>query len=260
MSPLWKLFILLGLLASHSALPEQPWPGLAKVHTESRSTLAQIIAQGLMRHNAEGRIQNLQLLSSLNGSEHVAPGMVGWLIGSTSFQQQKEDSINITNIQLDYGRIQMSFHKEWFSANISLEFDIRFRLPFNNKIIQLRARMNLVVEFWLEKDEFGRRDLAMGNCHVEPSSVGVMVLTENTPPKMKHFIRNLRENLEKVIPRLVASQVCPLMDEILRQLDVKLLKSLLGVCLRPYGKDCSDLANGWKRYPPPEPEGCLHVL
>uniref|UniRef100_G3SSR4 Lipid-binding serum glycoprotein N-terminal domain-containing protein n=2 Tax=Elephantidae TaxID=9780 RepID=G3SSR4_LOXAF len=135
-------------------------------------------------------------------------------------------SINITNIQLD-SRIRMSFHKEWFWANISLEFDIRFRLPFNNKIIQLHAHVNLVVEFWLEKDEFGRRDLAMGSCHVEPSSVNVMVLTEDIPPKMKHFIRNLRENLEKVIPLLVASQVCPLMDEILRQLDVKLLKSLL---------------------------------
>nr|XP_023405656.1 BPI fold-containing family A member 3 [Loxodonta africana] len=168
-------------------------------------------------------------------------------------------SINITNIQLD-SRIRMSFHKEWFWANISLEFDIRFRLPFNNKIIQLHAHVNLVVEFWLEKDEFGRRDLAMGSCHVEPSSVNVMVLTEDIPPKMKHFIRNLRENLEKVIPLLVASQVCPLMDEILRQLDVKLLKSLLGECLQPYGKDSLDMANGWKKYPPPEPEGCLHFL
>ncbi|XP_064132494.1 BPI fold-containing family A member 3 [Loxodonta africana] len=224
MPPFWKLFILLDLLALHSVLPKQPRPSLAKAHTESRSTLARIIVQGLVSHNAEGRIQSLQLLSSLNGSGNAAPGMVGWLIGSSDFQQQQEDR------------------------------------PFNNKIIQLHAHVNLVVEFWLEKDEFGRRDLAMGSCHVEPSSVNVMVLTEDIPPKMKHFIRNLRENLEKVIPLLVASQVCPLMDEILRQLDVKLLKSLLGECLQPYGKDSLDMANGWKKYPPPEPEGCLHFL
>ena len=37
-------------------------------------------------------------------------------------------SANITNIQLDHGRTQMSFHKEWFSAKISLEFDIDLRL------------------------------------------------------------------------------------------------------------------------------------
>ncbi|XP_007932915.1 BPI fold-containing family A member 3 [Orycteropus afer afer] len=230
MHPLWKLLILFGLLALHSVLPMQPWPGLANAHMETRSTLASIIAQGLMRHNTEGRLQNLPLRSSLNDLRHEAPGMVGWLIGSQSFQQQQqqqEDSINITHIQLGYGRIRMSFHKEWFSANISLEFDIRFRLPFNNKIIQLHTSMNLIAEFWLEKDEFGRRDLVMGNCSMEPSSVSVMVVTEGIPSKMKHFLSNLRENLEKVIPHVVASQVCPLMDEILRQLDVKLLKSLL---------------------------------
>lgn len=42
-------------------------------------------------HNAEGRIQNICLLDSLNASGQVAPGMVGWLIsGSKSLQQQKE--------------------------------------------------------------------------------------------------------------------------------------------------------------------------
>lgn len=37
-------------------------------------------------------------------------------------------SANITNIQLDYSGIRISFHKEWFSANILLEFDIDLRL------------------------------------------------------------------------------------------------------------------------------------
>lgn len=37
-------------------------------------------------------------------------------------------SISIASVQLDYGGIQMSFHKEWFSANISLELDIEFGL------------------------------------------------------------------------------------------------------------------------------------
>lgn len=41
MRPLWRLLILLGLLAWPSVLlPRQPWPGLAKAHTESKSTLA----------------------------------------------------------------------------------------------------------------------------------------------------------------------------------------------------------------------------
>ncbi|XP_037668151.1 BPI fold-containing family A member 3 isoform X2 [Choloepus didactylus] len=173
-----------------SVLHKQPWPGLAKARVGSGSTLARIIAQGLMKHNAEGRIQNIHLLESLNDSVQAAPGMVGWLIGSTNIQQQE-------------GR------------------------PFNSKIIQMRSRMNLVVECWLERDEFGRRDLVMGSCHTEPSSASVTILTEDIPPKMKHFLRNLRENVERVNPRLVESQVCPLIDEILRQLDVKLLKSLL---------------------------------
>ncbi|XP_072800138.1 BPI fold-containing family A member 3 isoform X4 [Vicugna pacos] len=136
-------------------------------------------------------------------------------------------SANITNVQLDYGRIRTSFHKEWFLANISLGFDIDLRLPFNNQIIRTHAHMNLAVEFRLEKDEFGRRDLVIGHCRVEPSSVHTKFLTEDIPPKIKHFLRNLRENLEKVIPHLIESQVCPLIDEILRQLDVKLLKSLM---------------------------------
>ncbi|XP_046533995.1 BPI fold-containing family A member 3-like [Equus quagga] len=48
------------------------------------------------------------------------------------------------------------------------------------------------------------------------------------PPKMKHFLRNFRHNLKKVIPHQVESHVCPLTGEVLRQLDVKLLKSLRG--------------------------------
>ncbi|XP_014652289.1 PREDICTED: BPI fold-containing family A member 3 [Ceratotherium simum simum] len=227
MHPLWRLLVLLSLLALPSALREQPWPGLAKAQADSNSALARIIAQGLMKHNAEGRIQNIRLLDSLNAWGQMAPGMVGWLIGSMGLQQHQEGSANITNVQLDYGEIRMSFRKEWFSANISVEFDADLRLPLNNKIITAHARVHLAVEFWLEKDEFGRRDLVIGNCCVQPGSVHTTILTEDSPPKMKHFLRNLRENLEKVIPHLVESQVCPLIGEVLRQLDVKLLKSLM---------------------------------
>ncbi|XP_075384060.1 BPI fold-containing family A member 3 [Tenrec ecaudatus] len=253
MAPLWKPLILLGLLPLLSILPKQPGSGLTEAHLESRPTLARIIAQGLTRLHAESRVQNLQLLSSLNTSEHGPAGMVGWLIGSTGLQQQEEDSINITNVHMDCGEIQMSAHKEWFSASIALEFDLLFRLPFNGKIIPLRTRMDLTVEFWLQKDEFGRRDLVIGNCCVKPNSVG-MLLIEDVPPKAQSLLSKLRENLEKVIPQLVASQVCPLMEEILRQLDVKLLKSLLGECLCPHRKDCLGMASGSKKCLPPEPE------
>ncbi|NP_001230184.1 BPI fold-containing family A member 3 isoform X1 [Sus scrofa] len=227
MHSLWRLLVLLSLLALPSALHKQHGLGPAKAYTDGKSALARLIAQGLMKHNTEGRIQNIRLLDSLNASGKMAPGMVGWLISSMSLQQHQAGSANITNIQLDCGGIRMSFHKEWFLANISLEFDVDLRLPFNKQIVKTHVRMNLAVEFWLEKDQFGRRDLAMGNCRVEPSSVRTTVLTEDISPKMKHFLRNLREKLAKVIPHLIESQVCPLMDEILRQLDVKLLKSLM---------------------------------
>uniref|UniRef100_A0A8C6ACK2 BPI fold containing family A member 3 n=1 Tax=Marmota marmota marmota TaxID=9994 RepID=A0A8C6ACK2_MARMA len=186
-----------------------------------------VIAQGLMNHNAEDRIQNIHLLDSLNVSGRMAPGMVGWLLGGMNIQQQHEISINITNVQLDCGGIQIHFHKEWFSANISLEFDIDLRLPFNNNIMKTHEHMSLAVEFWLQKDQFGRRDLVMGECLVEPGSLHTTVLTEAIPPRMKHFLHSLKENLEKIIPHLVESQVCPLTGEILRQLDVKLLKGLV---------------------------------
>ncbi|XP_020758175.2 BPI fold-containing family A member 3 isoform X4 [Odocoileus virginianus] len=227
MHSVWRLLVLLGLLALPSALHKPQQPGLAKTYTDSKSALARIIAQGLMKHDTEGRIQNIHLLDSLNASGQMAPGMVGWLIGSTSLHHHQEGSANITNVQLDYGGIWMSFHKERFTANISLGFDIDLRLPFNNHIIKTHERMNLSVEFWLEKDEFGRRDLVIGKCHVEPKSVHTTFLTEAIPPKVNPFLRNFRDNLEKVIPHLIESQVCPLIDEILRQLDVKLLKSLM---------------------------------
>ncbi|XP_031228222.1 BPI fold-containing family A member 3 isoform X4 [Mastomys coucha] len=192
---LWRfLVLLLGLLAFPSALPKQPWPGLTKAHKDGRSTLARIIAQGLLMHNAEGRIQSMRLLDRLNVSGIVAPGMVGWLIGGMNFQQQQE---------------------------------IR---PFNSDIIKTHACMGLTAESWLEKDEFGRRELVMGRCQMEPGSKGTSMSTEAVSPKMMHFLHNLRESLGKVIPNLVESQVCPLIGEILRQLDVKLLKGLVGDC------------------------------
>ncbi|PNJ57424.1 BPIFA3 isoform 4 [Pongo abelii] len=191
MCPLWRLLILLGLLALPLAPHKQPWPGLAKAHRDNKSTLARIIAQGLIKHNAESRIQNIHFGDRLNASAQVAPGMVGWLISSRKHQQQQESR------------------------------------SFDNNIIKMCAHMSIVVEFWLEKDEFGRRDLVTGKCDAEPSSVHVAVLTEAIPPKMNQFLYNLKENLQKVLPHLVESQVCPLIGEILGQLDVKLLKSLI---------------------------------
>uniref|UniRef100_H0VN12 Lipid-binding serum glycoprotein N-terminal domain-containing protein n=1 Tax=Cavia porcellus TaxID=10141 RepID=H0VN12_CAVPO len=179
-----------------------------------------VIALGLMKHNAEDQIQSIHLLESLNGSRKVVPRMVGWLIGGMKLQRQQEISINITNVQLDCVGIQMSVHKEWLSTNISLEFDIE--LTLNNTA--LHTSMNLAAEFWLEKDEYGRRDLMVGQCCTEPnkSSGG-----QGPCSKVKHFLHNLKENVGKVIPHLVENQVCPLVGDLLRQLDVKLLKGLM---------------------------------
>ncbi|XP_004631033.1 BPI fold-containing family A member 3 isoform X1 [Octodon degus] len=219
----WRLLVLLTLLTLH----KQPWPGLAQAHLDSKSTLARIITQGLMKHKAEDQIQSIRLLDSLNNSRQVVPGMVGWLIGGMKLQQQQQQeiSLNITNVQLDCAGIPMSFHKEWFSTNILLEFDIELTLSFNNSTV-LHTSMSLVAEFWLEKDEYGRRDLVVGQCCTEPN-VLVTVLTEAVPFKMKHFLHNLKENIGKTVPHLVENQVCPLIGDLFRQLDVKLLKGLM---------------------------------
>ncbi|XP_023374833.1 BPI fold-containing family A member 3 isoform X2 [Otolemur garnettii] len=190
MCPLWRLLILLGLLALPLTLNKKPLPGLAKAHINSKPTLARIIAQGLIKYDVEGRIQNIHLLDSLNAPGQVAPGMVGWLIGSRKLQQKQ---------------------------------DIRAL----NNIVNMHVHMYLIVVFWLEKDEFGRGDLVIGKCHTEPSSVFVTILTDTIPPRMRHMLFNLKENLRKIIPHLVEGQVCPLICEILGQLDVKLLKSLM---------------------------------
>ncbi|XP_031998431.1 BPI fold-containing family A member 3 isoform X2 [Hylobates moloch] len=191
MCPLWRLLILFGLLALPLAPYKQPWPGLAQAHRDNKSTLARIIAQGLIKHNAESRIQNIHFGDRLNASAQVAPGMVDWLISGRKHQQRQESR------------------------------------SFDNNNIKMCAHMSIVVEFWLEKDEFGQRDLVIGKCDAEPSSVHVAVLTKAIPPKMNQFLYNLKENLQKVLPHLVESQVCPLIGEILGQLDVKLLKSLI---------------------------------
>ncbi|XP_048205347.1 BPI fold-containing family A member 3 [Perognathus longimembris pacificus] len=227
MHPLWSLLFLLGFLALPLALHKQPWPGLATAHTGSKSILARIIAQGLLEHNAEGRIQSIHHVDSVNISGQVVPGMVGWLIGSMNFRQQ-EISVNISNVQLDCGGIQMSGPKEWILANISLDFDMELRLPFNIDVFKVRVHMDLLVESWLKKDQFGRRDLVMGKCRVEPGSISTTSLTETITSKMKQALYNLKEKLAKIIPNLVENQVCPLVSKILGQLDVKLLKGLMG--------------------------------
>ncbi|XP_069863890.1 BPI fold-containing family A member 3 isoform X4 [Dipodomys merriami] len=197
---LWSLLFLLGFLALH----KQPWPGLVTAHPGSKSILARIIAQGLLEHNAEGRIQSIHHVDSVNIS-----------------------GVNISNVQLDCGEIQMSDQKEWILANISLDFDMELRLPFNVDIFKTHAHMDLSVEFWLEKDQFGRRDLVLGRCRMEPGSVSTTSLTETIPSKMKQTLHSLKENLGKIIPNLVENQVCPLIGEILGQLDVKLLQGLM---------------------------------
>ena len=68
--------------------PPQPLPGH---HAMSLvPCLFLVIAQGLTKHNTEGRIQNIHLLDSLNASGQMAPGMVGWLISSMSHHHHQE--------------------------------------------------------------------------------------------------------------------------------------------------------------------------
>ncbi|XP_066241242.1 BPI fold-containing family A member 3-like [Saccopteryx leptura] len=130
-----------------------------------------VITLGLMKHNAEGRIRNICLLDSLKASEQVAPGMVGWLTGGgTSLQEQREG-----------GR------------------------PFNNKTVKTHARMSFAVEFWLEKDEFGRRDLVTGHCRVQPSSVHMTLLTESVlrrplaGPHLLHSVLRQQKSLSSPV-------------------------------------------------------------
>lgn len=65
----------------------------------------------------------LTLLADKTGLVSELSSLV--LVGNSAFSTY---SINITNVQLDCGGIQMAFPKEWFSANITLEFDIEFKL------------------------------------------------------------------------------------------------------------------------------------
>jgi hypothetical protein len=53
--------------------------------------------------------------------------------------------------------------------------------PFNVNTTKTHALMGLAVDFWLKKDQFGRRDLVMGRCHMEPSSMDTRALTEYGP-------------------------------------------------------------------------------
>uniref|UniRef100_A0A8C9NVV4 Lipid-binding serum glycoprotein N-terminal domain-containing protein n=1 Tax=Spermophilus dauricus TaxID=99837 RepID=A0A8C9NVV4_SPEDA len=201
-------------------------PGLLTPAPLSSTTLCNVtgpcpfpvIAQGLMNHKAEDRIQNIHLLDSLNVSGRMAPGMVGWLIGGMNIQQQ-QISINITNVQLDCGGIQIHFHKEWFSANISLEFDIDLRLDTSATPSKQALPPTGPDWFLASSAPFTRRNFVTLKSDQKPSRA--------IPPRMKHFLHSLKENLEKIIPHLVESQVCPLTGEILRQLDVKLLKGLM---------------------------------
>ncbi|XP_049635457.1 BPI fold-containing family A member 3 [Suncus etruscus] len=224
---LWRLLVLINVLSLLSTLQKQPWAGLMDTQIDRNSALVRIIAQGLMKHNAEHRIQNLRLLDSVTASGQMTNGMVGWLISSIVLQKQHQGSTNITNIHLDYEGIWISFHEDWFSMNITHEFDIDLNQDFNNKITKMHVSLNLTVEFWLEKDEFGRRDLVIGNCHVDPNSVSITIHNEDYTPKMRFFLHNFKNKLDNVIPHLVGSQMCPLIEEILRQMDVKLLKSLM---------------------------------
>lgn len=52
------------------------------------------------------------------------------------------------------------------------------RRPVSSSVVPTLVRMNLTVEFWLQKDEFGRRDLVMGKCQVQPDGDHVQILTQ----------------------------------------------------------------------------------
>uniref|UniRef100_A0A671EIZ9 BPI fold-containing family A member 1 n=1 Tax=Rhinolophus ferrumequinum TaxID=59479 RepID=A0A671EIZ9_RHIFE len=202
------LIVLCGLLA-------QTMPSTPTAEDENPKgllgSLKGALSNGLVSENVLSSIKELPLVNILKNQT----GLLGKLPSLLNIFD-----LEITDARLmELGLVQSpDGHRLYASFPLDLLFIMK--LPLIGNIIEVNVDLNITGEILAERNEAGNIHLVVGDCSHSPSTIKVTLLNGKALRLVQAFINTLTGVFTNVLPALVQSQVCPLINTALSHLDV----------------------------------------
>ncbi|KAF7472689.1 BPI fold-containing family A member 1 [Marmota monax] len=206
MFPTGALVVFCGLLAHATAqlaglpvpldpiLPLDQSPALPSNPQDLAGSLTGALSKGLLSGGLLDILENLPLLDILKTEGGTSGGLVGGLLGKLT------SSLPILNNILS-GLV--------------------------GSLLELDVKLNITAELLVERDSEGKSHLVLGDCTHSPGSLRISLLNGIASLPIQDLVDNLTGILNKVLPELVQGKVCPLVNDVLKLLDVTLVHDIL---------------------------------
>ncbi|XP_050999507.1 BPI fold-containing family A member 1 [Acomys russatus] len=207
-------------LAVTPELPSNPTNHLAGSFTNE-------LSRGLLSGGLLGILENIPLLDAVKSVGGNSNGLVGGLLGKLTSSLPLLNSIldiKITDPQLlELGLVQSPDGHRLY-VTIPLGLRLKVNTPVVGSLLGLAVKLNITAEVLAVKNNQGKIHLVLGDCTHSPGSLQITLLNGVTP--VQNVLDNLTGILTKVLPDLVQGKVCPLVNEILSNLDVTLVHDI----------------------------------
>ncbi|CAD7669486.1 unnamed protein product [Nyctereutes procyonoides] len=222
------LIVFCGLLAQTTTLLEalslplehtlflEATPGQDPSPTDLAGDLTNGLSSGLLSGDLLDILENLPLLNILKTRGGTSGGLLGACLGK----------LKITNPQLlELGLVQSPDGHRLY-VTIPLGIVLNVNTPLTSSLVKLAVKLNITAEILAVKNDQGKIHLILGDCTHSPGSLQISLLNGFAPLPVQSLVDSLSSFLNKVLPELVQSEVCPLVNEVLSELDVTLVHSI----------------------------------
>ncbi|XP_025732403.1 BPI fold-containing family A member 1 [Callorhinus ursinus] len=233
------LIVFCGLLARTTALLDalpldqtpllQGTPVQDLSPTDLAGSLTDALSNGLLSEGLLGILENLPLLDILNTGGGTSGGLLGGLLGKLTSVVPLPNNIidiKITNPQLlELGLVQSPEGHRLYVA-IPLGITLNVNMPLAGRLLKVAVKLNITAEILSVKNEQGKTHLVLGDCTHSPGSLQISLLNGFAPLPVQSLVNSLTSILTEVLPELIQGKVCPLVNDVLSQLDITLVDSI----------------------------------
>ncbi|XP_006881757.1 PREDICTED: BPI fold-containing family A member 1 [Elephantulus edwardii] len=199
------------------------------VPTDLAGKLTGALTSGLLSGDLLGILKNLPLLDILKTKGSNSGGLVGGLLGRlTSVVPLLNQLIEVTVIDpqlLELGLVQSPKGHRLY-VTIPLGLGLSVKTPVVGSLVRLDVKLNVTAEILAVKDGRGQLHLVLGDCTHAPGSLKISLLDGIAPLPVQSLANSLTGVLNNVLPELVQSKVCTLVNGILGDLDVTLVHEI----------------------------------
>ncbi|XP_074174026.1 BPI fold-containing family A member 1 [Rhinolophus sinicus] len=213
------LIVFCGLLAQTTAQDQTPsvTPAVAQDSKGLLGSLKSALGNGLVSEDVLNSIKELPLVNFLQNQSSLFGNLPSFL--------------NIVDLEIidarlmEFGIVPSPDGRRLY-ATFPLNLVFNMKLPLIGNLLEVNMDLNITAEIMAVTDDAGKARLVVGDCSHSPGGLKITLLNGKAFRFTQAFLNSLTGIFSSVLPALVQSQVCPLVNTLLGQLDITLAHNL----------------------------------